>query len=49
MIRIKLEWLQNVIAMDQRRMAKTVFECKPEVGRPTLRWLKCVENDMRGM
>jgi hypothetical protein len=37
--------------MDQRRVVKKIFESKPEgrrkAGRPRLRWLDDVENDLR--
>jgi hypothetical protein len=39
--------------MDQRRVIKKIFDSKPEgrrkVGRPRLRWLHDVENDLRVM
>jgi hypothetical protein len=39
--------------MDQRRVVKKIFDSKPEgrrqVGRPRLRWLDDVENDLRVM
>jgi hypothetical protein len=40
-----------VTRTDQRRVVKKIFEIKPEgrrkVGRPRLRWLDDVENDLR--
>jgi hypothetical protein len=49
----RLEWLGHVIRMDQRRAVKKIFDSKPEerikVGRPRLRWLDDVENDLRVM
>jgi hypothetical protein len=45
------EWLGHVTGMDQRRVVKKIFDSKPEgrrkVGRPRLRWLDDVENDLR--
>jgi hypothetical protein len=39
--------------MDQRRFVKKIFDSKPEgrrkVGRPKLRWLDDMENDLRVM
>jgi hypothetical protein len=47
------EWLGHVIRMDQRRVVKKIFDNKSEgrrkVGRPRLRWLDDVENDLRVM
>jgi hypothetical protein len=51
--RKRLEWLGHVIRTDQRRVVKKIFDSKPEgrrkVGRPRLRWLDDVENDLRVM
>jgi hypothetical protein len=51
--RKRLEWLGHVIRMDQRRVVKKIFDSEPEgrrkVGRPRLRWLDDVENDLRVM
>jgi hypothetical protein len=39
--------------MDQRRVVKKIFDSKPngrrDVGRPRLRWLDDMENDLRVM
>jgi hypothetical protein len=47
------EWLDHVTRIDQRRVVKKIFDSKPEgrrkVGRPRLRWLDDVENDLRVM
>jgi hypothetical protein len=44
---------KDVIRIDQRRVVKKIFDSKPEgrrkVGRPRLRWLDDVENDLRVM
>jgi hypothetical protein len=49
----RMEWLGHVIRMDQRRGVKQIFDSKPEgrrkVGRPRLRWLDDVDNDLRVM
>jgi hypothetical protein len=46
----RLEWLGH-IRMDGARMAKKVFVSKPEgrrnIGRPKLRWLDDVEDDIK--
>jgi hypothetical protein len=51
--RKRQEWLGHVTRMDQRRFVKKIFDSKPEgrrkVGRPRLRWLDDVENDLRMM
>jgi hypothetical protein len=48
--RRRLEWLQHVIKMDQRRVAKERLQRKSEdrieVRRSGLRWLEDVENDL---
>ena len=40
----KLEWIQCVVRMDQRRTVRKIFESKPEKSRrrasPRLRWLE---------
>jgi hypothetical protein len=47
----RLEWLGHIIRMDGARMAKKVFVSKPEgrrdIGRPKLRWLDDVEDDIK--
>jgi hypothetical protein len=51
--RKRLEWLGHVTRMDQRRVVKKIYDSKPEgrrkVGRPKLRWLDDVENNLRVM
>jgi hypothetical protein len=46
-----LEWLGHIIRMDGARMAKKVFVSEPEgrrdIGRPKLRWLDDVEDDIK--
>jgi hypothetical protein len=46
-----LEWLGNVIRMDETGCVKKVFEGKLEgrrgIGRPRLRWINGVEGDLR--
>jgi hypothetical protein len=47
----RLEWAGHVVRMDDERMEKRVFlgnqggRRKP--GRPTLRWMDCVEDDLK--
>jgi hypothetical protein len=47
------EWLGHIIRMDGARMAKKVFVSKPEgrrdIGRPKLRWLVDVEDDIKAI
>jgi len=47
----KLEWLGHVIRMNQTRPVKKIFEGKLEGrrrrGRPRLRWINDVEDDLR--
>ena len=47
----KLEWLGHVIRMNQTRPVKKIFEGKLEGrrrrGRPRLRWINDVEDDIR--
>jgi hypothetical protein len=48
-----LEWLGHIIRMDGARMAKKVFVSKREgrrdIGRPKLRWLDDVEDDIKAL
>jgi hypothetical protein len=47
----RLEWLGQVIRMDETRSVKKIFEGKLEGrrgrGRPRLRWINDVEDDLR--
>jgi hypothetical protein len=47
----RLEWLGHIIRMDETRSVKKIFEGKLEGrrgrGRPRLRWINDVENDLR--
>ena len=49
----RLEWTGHVVRIDQGRTVKKIFESKLEgsrrKGRPRLRWLEEVENDLREM
>jgi hypothetical protein len=49
----RLEWLGHIIRMDGARMAKKEFVSNPEgrrdIGRPKLRWLDDVEDDMKAL
>jgi hypothetical protein len=49
----RLEWLGHIIRMEGARMAKKVFVSKPEgrfdIGRPKLRWLDDVEEDIKAL
>jgi hypothetical protein len=49
----RLEWLGQIIRMDGARMAKKVFVSKSEsrrdIGRPKLRWLDDVEDDIKSL
>jgi hypothetical protein len=46
----RLEWVVHVVRMDDERMVKTAFLGNPggrrKPGRPRLRWLDCVEDDL---
>jgi len=46
----RLEWIGQVVRMDQGRRVKKIFESKPEGsrrrGRPRLQWLEDVEKDL---
>jgi hypothetical protein len=46
-----LEWAGYVVSMDDERMVKRVFLGNPggrkKPGRPRLRWLDCVEDDLK--
>jgi hypothetical protein len=47
----RLEWLGHVIIMDETRSVNKIFEGKLEErrgrGRPRLRWINDVEDDLR--
>ena len=47
----RLEWLGHVIRMNETRYVKKIFEGKLEgkrsKGRPRLRWINDVEDDLR--
>jgi hypothetical protein len=47
----RLEWLGHIIIMDGARRARKVFVSKPEgrrdIGRPKLRWLDDVGDDIK--
>ena len=47
----RLEWLGHVIRMDETRSVKKIFEGKLEGGRgrgrPRLRWINDVEDDLK--
>jgi hypothetical protein len=47
----RLEWLGHVVRMDKTRSVKKIFEGKLEGrrgrGRPRLRWINDVEDDLR--
>jgi hypothetical protein len=49
----RLKWLGHIIRMDGARMAKKVFVSSPEgrrdIGRPKLRWLDDVEDDIKAV
>jgi hypothetical protein len=49
----RLEWLENVIKMEDTRLPTMLFNAKPEgrrgVGRPRLRWLDDVEVDIKAL
>lgn len=47
----RLEWVGQLIKMEDERMEKMIFtgilEGKRDRGRPRLRWLDCIEEDLR--
>jgi hypothetical protein len=47
----RLEWAGHVVRMDDERMVNRVFWGNPvgrrKPGRPRLRWLDCVEDDLK--
>jgi hypothetical protein len=47
----RLEWVGDVVGMDQERRVKEIFESESEGsrrrGRPRLRWLKDIEKNLR--
>jgi hypothetical protein len=49
----RLEWAGHLVRMSDARTATTVFLGKPDgrrkAGRPKLRWLDCIENDLKSM
>jgi hypothetical protein len=49
----RIEWLGHIQRMARERGVKRIFEDKPggrrRVGRPRLRWVDGVENDIRTM
>jgi hypothetical protein len=49
----KLEWTGHVVRMSDDRTVKKVFVGKPDgkrkAGRPRLRWLDCIEIDLKSM
>jgi hypothetical protein len=46
-----LGWVGHVVRLDHGRLVKKTFESKPEgrrrMGRPRMRWLEDVEEDLR--
>jgi hypothetical protein len=49
----RLEWAGHVVRMSDDRTVKKVFLGKPDgrrkARRPKLRWLNCIENDLKLM
>ena len=49
----RIEWAGHMIRMDDGRTVKKIFEGNPGGrkyrGRPRLRWLDCLEEDLRRM
>jgi hypothetical protein len=47
----RLEWAGHVVRMDDERMVKRMFLANPggrsKPRRPRLRWLDCLENDLK--
>jgi hypothetical protein len=47
----RLEWAEQLVRISDDRTVKTVFLGKPdgrrEARRPKLRWLDCIENDLK--
>jgi hypothetical protein len=47
----RLEWLRHVVRMEDTCLPKMVSNAKPEgrrrVGRPRLRWLDVIEDDIK--
>jgi hypothetical protein len=49
----RLQWAGHVVRMSDDGAVKTVFLGTPggsrKAGRPKLRWLDCIENDLKSM
>jgi hypothetical protein len=49
----RLEWAGHVVGMSHDRTVKIVFVGTPDgrskAGRPKLKWLDCIENDLKCM
>jgi hypothetical protein len=47
----RLEWAGHLVRMSDEITVKKVFRRKPDArtkaGRPNLRWLDCIENDLK--
>jgi hypothetical protein len=50
MLKVRFEWLEHMIRVDQTRVGKQIVESKAEgrrkVGGPRLRWLEDAQNDL---
>ena len=49
----RLEWAGHLVKMSDEKAVKIVFLGKPDgrsqAGRPKLRWLDCIENDLKSV
>jgi hypothetical protein len=49
----RLKWAGHLVRMSDDRTVKKVFLLKPDgirkAGRPKLRWLHCIENDLKSV